>query len=120
MQEREIRAELIGIKLSGIYPTGMLWSEVIATDGTTAYEENGKRSAGKWQVAGELFCFAYELPMESGCFRVVKQSPNCYELYTASLGGHAPATPPPAANMAWNGRMWRETTRSTCEEKPIS
>ena len=120
MQAAEIRAELVGRKLAGVYPSGVEWTEEIAADGSSDYLERGERRRGKWAIAGELFCFEYKVLIQGGCFRVVKHGPNCYELYTASIGGTVPATPPPTESMAWNGRMWREGERSSCEDKIIS
>jgi hypothetical protein len=120
MQELEIRGELVGLKLAGIYPSNVTWSEFIAPDGSSDYEEEGIRRRGKWRVAGELFCFEYPVLIQGGCFRVVKHGPNCYELYTASIGGTVPAEVPSHESMSWNGRMWRETARSTCEDKNVS
>lgn len=120
MQDVQIRAELTARKLAGVYPGGIVWSEMVNHDGSSDYEEPGARRPGRWTITGELFCFTYALPSNGGCFRVVKHSGNCYELYTASIGGTAPKTPPPAANMSWNGRMWRDTERATCEEKITS
>ena len=120
MQAAEIVAELTSVKLAGIYPSNIAWTEMLAADGTSDYEENGQRRPGHWNVQGELFCFEYAQPIFGGCFRVVKHSANCYEIYTASLGGHMPATPPPASSMSWNGRMWRDAERTTCNEAPIS
>lgn len=120
MQETAIRAELTDRKLAGIYPSNIAWTEVINPDGTTDYTEGRERRPGTWSISGELFCFVYTEPHQGGCFRIVKHSANCYELYTASIGGIASTPPPPASRMSWNGRMWREAEKSTCEEKPIS
>lgn len=120
MQEPQIRTELTNIKVAGLYPSNSAWSEEIKPDGSTAYEEAADRRPGRWSIAGDLFCFEYSMPHQGGCFRVVKHSPNCYELYTASIGGQAPSPPPPASSMSWNGRMWRDGERSTCDDKNIS
>ncbi len=120
MQEHQIRAELVGLKLTGVYPGGLAWSEVIEQDGRTDYRERGMRRLGRWRIAGELFCFSYAEPMQGGCFRIVKRGPNCYELYTASIGDNLPPRPPPAEDMAWNGRMWRDNARHTCDRGAIS
>ena len=120
MQATEMQADLVGVKLAGVYPTGVEWTEHIATDGSSDYLERGERRRGKWAIAGELFCFEYKVLIQGGCFRVVKHGPNCYELYTASIGGAEPPTPPSAESMSWNGRMWREGERSSCEDKNIS
>lgn len=120
MQQAEILAELTNLKITGLYPTNVPWSEQINPDGTTDYFEGNERRPGRWYVQGDLYCFAYALPHQGGCFRIVKQSANCYELYTASIGNVGPAVPPPANAMAWNGRMWREAEPGTCGDKPIS
>ena len=120
MQDGDIRNELVGIKLAGIYPGGIDWTEYIGADGSTDYVERGEQRRGTWNVAGELFCFQYAVLMQGGCFRVVKHGPNCYELYTASIGGTVPSEPPSYDSMSWNGRMWRETEKSSCEDKITS
>ena len=120
MQAPEMRADLVGVKLAGVYPSGVEWTEEIAVDGSSDYLERGERRRGRWTIAGELFCFEYKVLIQGGCFRVVKHGPNCYELYTASIGGAMPATPPSAESMSWNGRMWREGERSSCDDKIIS
>lgn len=120
MQQGQIIDELTNVRLTGLYPTNVPWSEVINADGTTEYFEGSERRPGRWSVQGELYCFAYAMPHQGGCFRIVKHSPNCYELYTASIGNVSPMAPPPASAMAWNGRMWREAEPGTCGEKPMS
>lgn len=120
MQEAEIRTELTDRRITGLYPSNVAWTEQINPDGTTDYMEGKERRPGRWTVTGELYCFVYALPHQGGCFRIVKHSANCYELYTASIGGIAPEPPPPASAMSWNGRMWREAEPATCQEKPIS
>ncbi|MGE3712890.1 MAG: hypothetical protein AB7G35_24885 [Hyphomicrobiaceae bacterium] len=120
MQEGDIRKDLVGQQLSGIYPNGLEWTEQIRTDGTSDYREGGRSHPGRWTLKGELFCFSYPAPTMGGCFRVVRRGVNCYELYTASYGGTVPAQPPPASEMSWNGRMWSDAARPTCEEKEIS
>jgi hypothetical protein len=120
MQESEIHGELTNVRLTGLYPSNIVWTEEIKPDGSTDYAEANERRPGTWSVAGELYCFVYAMPHQGGCFRIVRHSANCYELYTASIGGIAPSPPPPASAMSWNGRMWRDTERGTCDEKPIS
>lgn len=120
LQEDEIRAELTSTKLTGLYPSNIVWAELINPDGTTDYQEGAERRPGRWTVSGELYCFVYAQAHQGGCFRIVRHSANCYELYTASIGGIAPSPPPAANAMAWNGRMWREAEPGTCQEKPVS
>ncbi|MGE5510821.1 MAG: hypothetical protein ACM31O_06200 [Bacteroidota bacterium] len=112
-----IRLEFSGKSLAGIYPDGKAWTEVIFTDGTSDYREKHVRRPGKWWITPLEFCFSYPPPGEGGCFRVVKMSPNCYELYEyGSEQGRQDA--PPRQQGSWNGRMWRTETAATCDEKP--
>jgi hypothetical protein len=112
-----IRSEFSGKSLAGIYPSGVKWSEDIAADGTTDYRENQIRRPGQWWVTTLEFCFSYPSPGVGGCFRVVKMSVNCYEIYEfGSEFGRQDA--PPRQKGAWNGRMWRTEASTTCDEKP--
>lgn len=114
MPEAAIRAELIGRKLTGIYPSRVPWSEEISADGTTDYVERGIRSVGRWTLKGPVFCFTYDVPLAGGCFRMIKLGSNCYELYVER---EVPLDRPPATDeVGWNGRMWRATERPTCED----
>ncbi len=108
-----------GQPLAGTYPTGKQWTENIRTDGSTDYREGEKRWEGRWWVTEREFCFAYPPGTAGGCFRVVRVSPNCFELYdfTGDLGQ---ADIPPSLKGAWNGRMWLTTQPATCEERPVS
>ena len=119
MPAEAIRTEFSGKNLSGIYPTGRPWSEDIFADGTTDYREPEVRRPGKWWLTSLEFCFSYPQPGEGGCFRVVKISSNCYELYDfSSHFGRLDA--PPRLKGAWNGRMWRLEAPSTCQDQPTA
>ena len=72
MSRDEIVAAFVDQQLSGIYPSGLPWSELIRADGTSDYREGGNRREGRWWMRGDQFCFRYELPMSGGCFRVVR------------------------------------------------
>jgi hypothetical protein len=119
MSRDEIVAAFVDQQLSGIYPSGLPWSELIRADGTSDYREGGNRREGRWWMRGDQFCFRYELPMSGGCFRVVRIGANCYELYAVTTSGTAPPAPPNAEGH-WNGRMWRDDAAPTCEERPTS
>jgi hypothetical protein len=111
----EIRAELVGRPLAGIYPHGTVWSETVLPDGTTDYLERGSRHAGQWRLEDRLFCFSYPVPLMGGCFEVFRLSPNCYDLYAWST----PLLPgEPRRRLNHNGKMWRADQPATCDEHP--
>ena len=117
MSGEQIRSEFTGRGLAGIYPTGREWSETIARDGTTDYREGQKHWLGKWWVEAREFCFSYPPPGVGGCFRVVRTSANCFELYDFS-GALGQQQEPPYLGDRWNGRMWHADRPTTCEGNP--
>lgn len=118
MGRDEIIAAFVDKQLSGVYPSGLPWSERIRSDGTSDYREGGSRREGRWWFQGDDFCFRYNLPLSGGCFRVVRIGSNCYELYAMNPGQETVPGPRTGAN--WNGRMWRDDSAPTCEERPTS
>ena len=118
MNRDEIVAAFVDRQLSGVYPSGLPWSELIRSDGTSDYREGERRREGRWWMRDHNFCFSYALPMSGGCFRVVRIGSNCYELYAVNPGDR-PA-PAPSTEEQWNGRMWRDDVPPTCEERPTS
>ena len=119
MSGEAIRGSFSGKDLAGIYPNGNPWTERIFENGTTDYREGIKHWRGEWWVANREFCFFYPPPGLGGCFRVVRISPNCFELYDFS-GERGRADEPPALAQLWNGRMWLQSQPTTCEERPLS
>lgn len=118
MSRDEVVAAFVDQQLSGVYPSGTPWSELIRADGTSDYREGGNRREGRWWMQRDDFCFRYDLPLSGGCFRVVRLGSNCYELYAVNPGQEAVPGPRTGAN--WNGRMWRDDAAPTCEERPTS
>jgi hypothetical protein len=117
MSDDAIRDEFAGQRLAGIYPNLNHWTEAIESDGSTDYHEGIKQWRGHWWVESRAFCFSYPFPGNGGCFRIVKVSSNCFELYDFSTPpGQADA--PPAVEDRWNGRMWHADKPTTCEERP--
>jgi hypothetical protein len=111
-----IRQEFSGKGLAGHYPSGAPWTELIRTDGTTDYREGPKHWQGKWWATSQEFCFSYPAPGNGGCFRVVRVSTNCFELYDYTDNKNL-ETPPTEADR-WNGRFWFADHPTTCEERP--
>lgn len=119
MSRNEVVEAFVDRQLSGIYPSGVPWTELVRRDGTSDYREGRSRREGRWWMSGDHFCFTYALPQSGGCFQVVKVGQNCFELYAVGVAGGAQA-PPAGARRSWNGRMWREDQPATCEETPIT
>jgi hypothetical protein len=117
MSQGEILSAFVGRQLAGIYPSGAAWREQIRPDGTSDYREGTAQREGRWWMRGDQFCFAYDRPQSGGCFQVAQVGANCYELFSVGIGGGAEA-PPADSKRHWNGRMWREDTSATCDEKP--
>lgn len=118
MSREEIVAAFVDQQLSGVYPSGAAWRELVRSDGTSDYREGAAQRNGRWWMRGDQFCFTYALPQSGDCFLVIRLGQNCYELYAVGVGGGADPPPPPGAERHWNGRMWREDSAATCDEKP--
>lgn len=112
-----IQREFSGKSLAGHYPSGAPWSEMIRGDGTTDYREGSKHWQGKWWATPLEFCFSYPAPGNGGCFRVVRISMNCFELYDFTDRRNQ-ADEPPQDSDRWNGRFWFADRPTTCEERP--
>lgn len=119
MSRDEIVEAFVSQQLSGIYPSGTPWSELIRPDGTSDYREGTARREGRWWMRDDQFCFTYALPGSGGCFQIARVGRNCYELYVVGRAGGAEA-PPPGADRQWNGRMWRDDLPPTCQELPTT
>ncbi len=119
MSRDEIIEAFVDRQLSGVYPSGTPWSELVRADGSSDYREGAARREGRRWMRGDQFCFAYALPHSGGCFKVVRIGNNCYELYSVGAGGGAEA-PPSGAKRHWNGRMWRDEAPATCQELPTT
>lgn len=110
-----IRAELTGKQLAGVYPSGLKWREMISLDGSSHYEEDAAPARpGRWWLSDADLCFTYATPGSGGCFQIVKQGANCYELYFVEPA-EAQSTKPRSENRDWNGKLWREEEATTCE-----
>ena len=114
----QIRSEFSGKPLAGIYPNQHNWTETINADGSTDYREGERHWKGQWWVENREFCFTYPAPGVGGCFRVVRRSANCFELYdfTGEAGQGETA---PDAKGRWNGRMWHTDRPTTCEDPSV-
>ncbi|MBN9265858.1 MAG: hypothetical protein J0I75_15080 [Hyphomicrobium sp.] len=73
MSRDEIVAAFVDQQLSGIYPSGLPWSELIRADGTSDYREGGNRREGRWWMRGDQFCFRYELPRRAAPRRLPRR-----------------------------------------------
>ena len=110
-----MREEFVGHLVKGVYADGEHFSEELKADMTTFYEDAGASTPGEYELRGEFICFAYPVPIETGCFRVWQRSENCYDMYIAEGQGF------PSVGLyqrmvgtGWDSRFWRDDAPSTC------
>lgn len=114
MSAVEVAKELTAKELAGVYPSGFHWREQVRADGSTHYREDGVERHGRWKMNGEAFCFTYDGSMAGGCFRVLRKSVNCYDLFAEKREKTVvPDIGPP--ELTWNGIMWRAERPSSCD-----
>lgn len=110
-----MRQQFVGRLIKGTYSDGEHFSEELKADMTTFYEDAGTSTPGEYELRGEFICFAYPVPIETGCFRVWQRSENCYDMYIAEGQGF------PSVGLyqrmvgtGWDSRFWRDDAPSTC------
>lgn len=113
----EIRAELVGRPISGIYTDGVAWSELLQPDGRTVLKEEGRSLPGRWFFErGSELCFTYDDGEPGdGCYRFVRLGRNCYEHFMP------PETNPDASwpdGWETNGMVWRTDEVADCPDRP--
>ncbi len=111
----DLRQRFVGSTIEGVYSTGEAFSEELKRDMSTFYRDQDDATPGQYELKGEFICFAYPVPIETGCFRVWQRSANCYDMYIAEGQGF------PAAGLyqrmvgtGWDSRFWRADEEPTC------
>ncbi|MEM1410668.1 MAG: hypothetical protein AAGG79_08010 [Pseudomonadota bacterium] len=74
LKGNEIRGRLVGNLLSGCYPAGQNFSEILSDDGKVLDPRDGQE-LGRYQVRGDRLCFTYP-----------NRSPSCYNVTADEAG----------------------------------
>ena len=117
MQGADIFDTFAGKKVAGNYASGLDFTEVYIKDGTTDYRDPQLKIIGRWSVVNGMFCTLY-VEVQGGCFRVARESANCYAIYVAAQTedeARAPTILP-----RWIARCWIADTPSTCAPSIVS
>jgi hypothetical protein len=113
----EIVEAFSGKTVKGYYNTGVTFTEVYLKDGTADYNEPGLAMKGRWSVVNGMFCTIYAEP-PGGCFRIARESVNCYAVYTAASTEEEARNP--VITPYWLARAWTIDRPSTCPESVTS
>ncbi|WP_420392590.1 hypothetical protein [Acuticoccus sp.] len=110
-----IARELVGSTVEGRYASGGSFTEELRADLTTLYRDDAVDTPGTFTLEGEAICFAYPVPLETGCFLVWQRSQNCYDLYFAAGQGRVAASlAQRTLGVGWDARFWRTEDETTC------
>jgi hypothetical protein len=114
MSETELNAAFSGKAVDGHYPSGATFQETYRADGSVAYKDRQRLSAGRWSLQADSFCTIYDDDPAGGCFRVHKESANCFEFYFVAHSELQARDWPSEPN--WTARAWIRDQPSTCRE----
>lgn len=111
----EMRDRFVGFKIEGVYNNGEAFSEELKADMTTFYRDQNSETPGEYELRDEFICFAYPVPIDTGCFRVWQRSANCYDMYIAEGQGFpAVGYYQRMVGIGWDSRFWRSDEEPTC------
>jgi hypothetical protein len=114
MTDADLSETFAGRDISGEYENGDTFDETYAADGSVRYSDARRTSSGKWSVRAGTFCTIYDDDPAGGCYRVRKESENCFEFHfvarTEEQAGKAPGKP------AWTARGWFPDKPKTCAD----
>ena len=113
----EIVEAFSGKTVNGYYRTGVTFTEAYLKNGTADYREATLAMKGRWSVVNGMFCTLYQDP-HGGCFRIARESANCYAVYTAA--GSEEEARNPVITPYWLARAWTTDRPSTCPENVTS
>lgn len=110
-----MRTIFVGTKIEGVYSDGEGFTEELKVDMTTFYRDDDDATPGEYELKGEFLCFAYPVPIDTGCFRVWQRSENCFDMYIAEGQGFpAVGYYQRLTGTGWDSRFWRTDREPTC------
>lgn len=114
MSDADLSATFHGRSIKGEYEDGDTFSETYAADGSVAYRDERRASGGKWSVRSGTFCTIYDDDPSGGCYRVRRESENCFEFhFVARTEAEAEKDP---RKPDWTARGWFPDKPSTCTD----
>lgn len=112
MAETEITDTFKGRSIDGHYDDGDAFHEVFGADGRVSYSDARRQSGGRWSVESGTLCTIYDDDPAGGCYRVRRESENCYEFYFVARTEYEVQQGP--RKPAWTARGWLVEEPSTC------
>ena len=119
MSGEAIKAAFAGVTIDGVYGDGLTFTESYAVAGDIVYQDTRKAMTGRWSIINQSFCTLYNGGISGGCFKVSRQSANCFEFYFQS-STEAEAAMPTPGQPSWTARGWNKARPSTCDGKPTA
>lgn len=120
LNEADIRREMVGHAMTGLYRDGVHWVDDYARDGAIAYHDDASNAwSGKWSFQGNVFCTFYEAGTVGGCYMARQLSRNCFDFVIVPNDWRGPDLAP-TSTADWFAKGWRGEEPSTCEAVPIS
>lgn len=114
MSDTELAASFNGVTLNGHYASGREFTERYLASGRIEYTESEATVGGYWSIRSGTFCTIYDVDPAGGCYRVHRESENCYEFYfvarTQEQAEHNPRPP------SWTARGSVEGKSPTCTD----
>ncbi len=116
MDEAAIRAAFAGKTIQGNYASGKPFTETYRADGAIIYRERDIEYRGHWSVQSDAFCTIYHSDPTGGCFKVKRESENCFEFYFISRT-EGQAANNETVKPAWTARAAVIDRDATCADR---
>ncbi|MDX2307916.1 MAG: hypothetical protein NW216_06750 [Hyphomicrobium sp.] len=115
MADEELQSMFGGAEVDGHYRSGRVFAEHYMAGGRVLYSEGPDDMGGRWSVTAGTFCTLYDNDPSGGCYRVRRESDNCFEFYFVARTEETARADP--GRPSWTARVWLRSRPSTCAEK---
>ncbi len=106
LNDRDLTFVFAGRDVAGTYANGVSFTETYRKVGKAEYRDSQNALEGSWSIRGAALCTHYG-EKGGGCFRVIRQSANCFEFWLVKDDGEI-------AEKSWIARSWQAKFPSTC------
>ena len=114
MSEAELASAFTDVTLNGHYASGREFTERYLKSGRIEYIESKVTIGGRWSIESGTFCTIYDADPAGGCYRVHRESENCYEFYFVARTQEQAARDP--REPAWTARGSIDGKAPTCTD----